>query len=384
MLEKIRYRLIYNRKKKLNSEGKALVQIECLQQGKRMYLTTKVYLAPEQWENGFVVNHPLADDLNAYLCRSLIDMQRTEFEFIGRGVHPTLAQLKNAVVNSISTSATFADFVASVNKHSVRRGSHTIDSYNTLVRHVERFQHNVTLKDIDIDFLNRFASWSKSQGMSPSTISGRLKSLRAIINEAIARKLITTDDDPFKSFRIPKIKNREESLTMEELDRLARLSLRGCIGHIRDAFLFDCYCGLRYSDLINLSDKDFSIINRKKWIILQTRKTGDTARIPIEQIFRGRAMRILEKYSSVSRLVKIGNNASANRTLKEIFAKAGIAKYAHFHLARHTFITLCIEQGVSITTVQMMVAHSKIETTRGYAKLGLSTIMKEVDRSFKK
>ena len=114
MLEKIRYRLIYNRKKKLNSEGKALVQIECLQLGKRMYLTTKVYLAPEQWKNGFVVNHPLADDLNAYLCRSLIDMQRTEFEFIGRGVHPTLAQLKNAVVNSISTSATFADFVASV------------------------------------------------------------------------------------------------------------------------------------------------------------------------------------------------------------------------------------------------------------------------------
>ena len=383
MLQKIRFRLIYNRKKQLNSEGKALVQVECLQNGRRSYFSTRVYIKPEQWENGFVVNHPLADDLNAYIYQFILDMQKVEFDFIRHGSAHTLAQLRNAVLNSMSASAPIADFINSVNKHSANRGKHTLDSYQTLIKHISRFQKNVTLKDIDVDFLNRFASWSKEQGMSPSTVSGRLKNLRAIVNEAIVRKLISADDDPFKSFRIPKIRSREESLTMDEVNKLAALKLRGRIGHIRDAFVFDCYCGLRFSDLTNLTDKDITTIHGKKWILLQTRKTGDTARVPIERIFRGKAMKVLEKYSNISNLARIGNNASANRTLKEVFAKAGIRKNAHFHLARHTFITLCIEEGVSITTVQMMAGHSKIETTRGYAKLGLSTIRKEVDRHFK-
>lgn len=122
----------------------------------------------------------------------------------------------------------------------------------------------------------------------------------------------------------------------------------------------------------------------KRWIVLATRKTGDTARVPIEIIFGGRAMTLLAQYKSLSRFFRIGNNASANRTLKEVFRKAKIDKYAHFHLARHTFITLCIESGIPIATVQMMAAHSKIETTRNYAKLGISVIGKDVERIFGK
>ena len=136
--------------------------------------------------------------------------------------------------------------------------------------------------------------------------------------------------------------------------------------------------------MTRLSEKDFVTIRGKKWIIIKTKKTGDTARIPIETIFRGKAMKILSNYKQLQRFFHIGNNASANRTLKDVFIKAGVNKYAHFHLARHTFITLCIEEGVPITTVQMMVAHSKIETTRGYARLGVGTIRKDVERVFKK
>ncbi len=384
MLDKIRYRLVYNRTRHLNKKGTALVQIECLLHGQRIFFSTNIYLNPEQWQNGFVVNHPHAADLNAYLYKSMMDVEKVELEFIRRGQTPTLLQLKNAVLHHISASASFADFVNSINEHSAYRGEHTRASYQTLIKHVEKFQKGTTIADIDIDFLNRFSDWSKAQGMTQSTISGRLKNLRAIINEAIARKLISSDDDPFKSFRIKKIKSRDESLTPDEVELLLKTRMRGRMAHIRDVFVFDCMCGLRYSDLTNLTDEDFQIIRKKKWLILQTRKTGDTARIPIETIFKGKAMKILSQYKSIQRFFHIGNNASANRTLKEVFAKAGIKKYAHFHLARHTFITLCIEEGIAITTVQMMAAHSKIETTRNYAKLGLSVIEKDVERVFGK
>ncbi|MBR1668971.1 MAG: site-specific integrase [Bacteroidaceae bacterium] len=384
MLDKIRYRLVYNRTNHLNKKGEALVQIECLLHGQRVFFSTNVYLPPECWEKGFVVNHPHAVDLNTYLYRSLLDIQEVELEFIRRGQAPTLLQLKNAVLYHISASASFADFVTSINEHSAHRGKHTRESYKTLIKHVEKFQKGTTLADIDLDFLNRFSEWSKQQGLTQSTVSGRLKNLRAIVNEAVARKLISVDDDPFKSFRIPKIKNRDESLTPDELKKLMSVKLRGRMAHIRDVFCFDCFCGFRYSDLVNLTEKDFTTINGKRWIVLATRKTGDTARVPIETIFGGRAMTLLAQYKSLSRFFRIGNNASANRTLKEVFRKAKIDKYAHFHLARHTFITLCIESGIPITTVQMMAAHSKIETTRNYAKLGISVIGKDVERIFGK
>jgi len=70
MLDKIRYRLVYNRTRHLNKKGEALVQVECLLHGQRVFFSTNLYLPPENWEKGFVVNHPHAADLNVYLYRS--------------------------------------------------------------------------------------------------------------------------------------------------------------------------------------------------------------------------------------------------------------------------------------------------------------------------
>jgi len=382
MLRKIRYRLVWNRANRLKKNGTALVQIECLLNGKRIYFSTNVFLGSDEWDNGKVVNHPHAKELNTYLYSSIMDIEKIELEFMAKGQEPTLLQIKNAVIHHISRSAIVSDFINEVVEHSAYRRKSTKAGYRTLIKHIERFQKDVTFQDIDIDFLNRFSEWSKQKGMSQSTISGRLKNLRAIINEAIARKLLSVEDDPFRNFKIKKIKSRQESLTMEEVNRLLGAKLRGRVGHIRDVFCFACFCGLRYSDLKSLSDADFCIIKGKKWIVKRTQKTGDTARIPIETIFEGRAIELLNKYKTVENFARIGNNASANRTLKDVFKRVGILKDGHFHLARHSFITMCIEEGIPITTVQMMASHSKIETTRGYAKLGISTIQSDVDKVF--
>ena len=67
MIEKIRYRLVYNRKNTLNNQGTALVQIEALLNRRKMYVSTNLYLTPNCWDKSKaqVVNHPHADMLNA-------------------------------------------------------------------------------------------------------------------------------------------------------------------------------------------------------------------------------------------------------------------------------------------------------------------------------
>ncbi|MFT4737114.1 MAG: hypothetical protein ACI8QD_001753 [Cyclobacteriaceae bacterium] len=47
----VQYDFVYNRKKKLNRDGKSLVQLRCYKHGKSKYYGTDVRIQPEYWEN---------------------------------------------------------------------------------------------------------------------------------------------------------------------------------------------------------------------------------------------------------------------------------------------------------------------------------------------
>ena len=64
------------------------------------------------------------------------------------------------------------------------------------------------------------------------------------------------------------------------------------------------------------------------------------------------------------------SNAKYNLYLKEIAELCGIEKNVTSHLARHTFATtVTYANGVSIESISKMLGHSRIETTRIYAKV---------------
>lgn len=92
--EKIRYRLVFNRSGRLNRKGEGLVQVECQQGKRRIYFSTKVYLEPQYWRDGMVVDHELATDLNIILRRMRIDIERVELDFMKRDVRVTLPMLR--------------------------------------------------------------------------------------------------------------------------------------------------------------------------------------------------------------------------------------------------------------------------------------------------
>ena len=50
-MKKISYRPVFNRKKKLNVHGTALIQVEAYMEGKKIYFSTHIYLRPDQWDD---------------------------------------------------------------------------------------------------------------------------------------------------------------------------------------------------------------------------------------------------------------------------------------------------------------------------------------------
>ena len=83
------FRYIFNRKKTLNTQGKALVQLEVRTGGVKRYYSMNIYLEPHQW-NGRVVNHPKQKSYNNILDRQILDLENFDLEQVRLGRYVTI------------------------------------------------------------------------------------------------------------------------------------------------------------------------------------------------------------------------------------------------------------------------------------------------------
>lgn len=375
MIKKIRYRLVWNRSGCLNQRGEGLVQIEAEQQGRKAYFSTHTYLKPEQFARGCVVNTDLADGLNYALFSMIREVEDVELEYIKKGVEVTLPLLKEAVKAHLSPSAKLTDFGNEVVTSSERQLL-TKKNYRTLFNNLERFRPGVLITDIDYQFVVRYDKWLRDGGIAHNTRASRLRLLRAILNEAKKRDIITVN--PFDRFRIPGMVSKKGYLTMEQVEMIEALQLEGYEDLVRDGFLVGCYTGLRFSDVVSLRQEH--IVDG--WLVIAMLKTKFTVEIPIRNLFGGKMMKLIDKYGGdIGRLTKkLGSNAVVNKTLHSILETVGADAKITFHSSRHTFATLLGQQGVDITVVSKLLGHQKLQTTEIYREVDRRSIEIEVSK----
>lgn len=379
-MRKIRYRLVYNRKKQLNRQGTALVQVEAKLNQRNIYFATNVYLKPEHWDKNTaqVVNHPQSMDLNAMLFEYIIHLQSLELAFWKRGVEPTLALLRDAVRKKASTTIRFIDFAKDTIERSDRSAS-TKENLLSTVKALEAFRPGVDFADLTYTLLRDFESWLRDQGKNVNTVGKHLRQLRTLINEAINDGYMPADSYPFRKFAIKKMKSEHRFLTPDELRKLEAFRPADVRHrHVLDAFLFCCYTGIRFSDFRSLNSGQITFINRSKWLCLKMQKTNIEIRLPLELLFDGKPLDIINRYSSVEAFSAIPSNCETNRMLAEIAKTAGIKKHFSYHTSRHTCATLLVHQGVPITTVQKILGHTSVKTTQIYSEVLGSTIVRDL------
>ena len=378
-MQKIRYRLVYNRKKHLNRQGTALVQIEASLNQRKVYFKTNLYLKPEHWDSrrSQVYNHPQADDLNTMLYEFILQLQAIELGLWKRGVPATLSLLKESMVKDKPVNVTFPVFARDYVKSSDRKDS-TKENILTTITVLQDFRSGLDFKDITYTFLKEFEVYLREKGNSVNTIAKHLRQLRTLVNEAINQGYIHADAYPFRKFKIKQEKGRHEFLTPDELRKLENLQVSDRrLRHVLDAFLFCCYVGLRFSDFCQLSPANFIRVNGKRWLHFKSIKTGVEIRLPLHLLFDGKALSILERYD-ISEFANLGSNSETNKALTELAALARIRKHITYHTARHTCATLLIHQGVPITTVQKLLGHTSVKTTEIYSEILSNTIVRDL------
>lgn len=378
-MDKIKYRFVYNRKKQLNKQGTALVQVEALLNQRKIYFKTNVYLRPEHWDKrtAQVCNHPQADDLNSMLFEFVLHLQGIELSLWKRGVPATLSLLKDAMKKNRPVNVTFPVFAKEYVQHSDRRQS-TKENLITTINVLQEFRPGLDFKDITYSFLKEFEVYLREKGNGINTVAKHLRQLRTLVNEAINQGYIHADAYPFRKFKIKQEKGRHEFLTPDELKKLENLEVSDRkLRHVLDAFLFCCYVGLRYSDFCQLTPANFIRVNGKRWLHFKSIKTGIELRLPLHLLFEGKALAILDRYD-ITEFANLGSNSETNKVLAVITGMARIKKHVTYHTARHTCATLLIHQGVPITTVQRLLGHTSVKTTEIYSEILSSTIVRDL------
>ena len=379
-MDKIKYRLVYNRKKQLNRQGTALVQVEALLNQRKVYFRTNLYLKPEHWNsrNAQVDNHPQAHDLNSMLFEFILHLQAIELSLWKRGIPVTLPLLKDAIRKDKPVNVTFPVFARIYVQESDRKRS-TKENLMTTVTVLQEFRPGLDFKDITYTFLKEFEVHLKEKGNSVNTIAKHLRQLRTLVNEAINQGYIPSDAYPFRKYKIKQEKGRKEFLTPDELRKLENLQVADKkLRHVLDAFLFCCYTGLRYSDFCQLTPENIIRVNGKRWLYFKSVKTDVEIRLPLHLLFEGKALAVLERYDIVTDFAKIGPNSEANKYLAQLATLARIRKHITYHTARHTCATLLVHQGVPITTVQKLLGHTSVRTTEVYSEVLSNTIIRDL------
>lgn len=366
----------------MNSDGKALVQIEAYQSGRRVYFSTHIYLTPKQWsaKKGLVVHHPEADSLNYMLQELMMNIEHKEMELWRKGHNVTLETLKTALKTDCRES--FIHFVEEEISSSSKKES-TRNNLTSTLKLLSLFNPKLEFDGVNSRFIYKFEEFLYHKGCCTNTVAKHMKHLRTFVNSAIDKGHIKTEEYASQRYKIKTIESKHTHLIAEEVQKLENLELGDNIPlrHSLDAFLFCCYTGLRYSDFIALTEENIVMMEGKSWIVFRSVKTSVEVKLPIHLLFGGKAWQLLYKYKgNWNSFFTLKSNSCINYDLKKIAKLAEINKHFTFHTARHTNATLLISEGVNITTVQKLLGHRNISTTQIYSEITGETIVKDLSK----
>lgn len=236
---------------------------------------------------------------------------------------------------------------------------------------------NLALKDVDKNFCKGFIAFLKTctfnngkKTLGSTTCRIFMNRLAATLNMAVREGLI--DSNPFKLLDAKEKPQKKsairEFLTIEELRTLIATPCRYDI--VKKAFLFSCFTGLRYSDMMALKWNEIHKAADGKTLYIEHEqvKTKNTVTIPLSN----EALKWMPRKSKDSERVFHQlhiTSTTVEVVLGEWMQEAGIQKHITYHCSRHTAATLLLTLGADLYTVSKILGHQSIRMTEVYAKI---------------
>ena len=199
----------------------------------------------------------------------------------------------------------------------------SIDVYKNTRNVLRKFREGkeILISDISLSLIEDFDDYLCSDECKnmPSSRGSKHKNLRAVILD-IKRHKIDVENPYDGRFRIPQGNEKEIFLDINELN--AMRGLRGKFSHsskqykVLQMYLFSCYCGLRYSDIIDLKWKHVDLEKQEgyvKGIITKVQvKTQGSVCTPLYTYSRSILLELAKGKSLLKTDVNVFDNISSS------------------------------------------------------------------------
>ena len=341
-----------------------------------------------------------ASEINASLLGYYTEVQEIFKKFEVEEIMPTPEQIKEAFnalhrpIEEVKPRKStpnafykvFDEFVRDCGRQNDWTDS-TYEKFAAVKNHLMNFRTELTFDFFDEKGLNDYVTYLRDvKEMRNSTIGKQLSFLKWFLRWAFKKGL--HQNNAYDSYK-PKLKSTQKKiifLTWEELNKLREFEIpaaKQALDRVRDVFLFQCFTGLRYSDVFNLRKSDI----KGDHIEVTTVKTSDSLIIELNNHSKA----ILDKYKDVAfeddKVLPVITNQKMNDYLKELAELAGIdepvrqtyyrgneridevtPKYALLgtHAGRRTFICNALALGIPPQVVMKWTGHSDYKAMKPY------------------
>lgn len=265
----------------------------------------------------------------------------------------------------------------------------TLKSYNYEINLYQSYLKD-KLNIIDIEKVSKkdiesYLKYCYSKDEDSKTISHKITTIYNLHNYLLREKVVKDNEAEF--IDRPKLaKHLPYTLTVSEIDKLLDIPLVTEFDYRDKAMLELMYgTGLRVSELVSLTVYDIDFYNA----FLRIKGKGSKERIvPINsaslkylKLYLDKRCLLLKKKTSDELFLNArGEGISRQgffKNLKTILAKKGMPTNISPHSLRHSFATHLIENGADLRSVQTMLGHSDITTTKIYTHISNEKVTKD-------
>ena len=388
--------LLYLKKSGLDKSGKAPIMGRITLGRSIAQFSCKLSCNPDLWnprESRMDGKSREAVEINGKLENLLLSVQSAYQSLLSKGCLFDAADVKELFQGSVQTRCMLIERLDMLIKEKeshvgidIKEGA--IHGYHSTRIHLQKFiQRKYKVSDLAFsqlteNFIHEFQQYFLGEcGFQESSfynVATHLKTVcRLAYREGLADILLFDKVKISKgNKKLPKALDRG---AFEKLKTLHFEDLEEEMETARDIFLFACYTGAAYCDLMEL-DKSHLVRDDEGslWLKFNRQKTSVPCRVKLLP----EAIRLMEKLHSDERetLLPFMGYATYQSYLKALRLRAGISFPFTTHTARHTFATLItLEQGVPIETVSKMLGHSNVSMTERYAKVAPQKLFEEFD-----
>ena len=372
-------------KSKTLSNGEHPLMIRICKDGKKKYQSLGLSIKAEQWD--FKTNQPKAkcpnrDRIILLINEKINEIQKVALDKRIAGKDFTATTLIESTTNSTANKTLGEYYLTYIQnlkaEKRIRYAGMFEVSYSSFIKFNKHL--DIPFSDIDVAWLKRYELWMKEQNLSTSTISTRIRHLRAVFNFAIAEHSIKNDCYPFHTYKVAKLNKQTAKRAINKADILKIMNYKGsspmeCLAI--DIFIFSYLnAGINFIDIAKL--KHSNIIENQ--LIYNREKTKKLISIPLQ----AETMDIIAKYKDnespyifpilspfhqteiqiANRLHKV--LAKVNKYLKEIGEKLELPIPLTTYVARHSYATVLKRAGVSTSIISESLGHSSERVTQIY------------------